>query len=77
MYDPTIFHPEESLKILLRQVFWLAIFLNAFPPKGFGQWLNIQTLLAYSSGDCSGFSPDSRFNDLNGPPQPYKGSFFA
>lgn len=63
-YSPSAFPPKAYGEKMPWQVFWLAsrwllpILLNSGP-------LSTPFFEAYSSGDCSGFSPDSLLNSLD------------
>jgi hypothetical protein len=48
----------------MRQVFWLHPALSAFPPilSRFSSDFMEEHMRCYSSGDCSGFAPDSLLN---------------
>jgi hypothetical protein len=53
-----LFTRKLSDKILMWQVFWLALLLS---PSRF-QWQLITAIKAYSYGDSTGLSPDFPFN---------------
>lgn len=66
-YRSTTHHlsPESSETNLYRQVFWLSLLRRL--PFLIGKWLFAeysQCEQDYSSGDCSGFSPDSLLSPL-------------